>query len=523
MTERNYDGDRMLVALPAGGNRWRRWGLATGLTVLGGLLLLALLWNAFFHYVPPGHMLVIVSKNGGPLKEGQVLADEGEKGPQRKVLGEGWHFVTPILYTTQLAPNFVVEPGKVGIVTAQGGVPPRDGRVLAVQDDEKGIRRQVLLPGAYRLNPIGYKVEQVPVTEIKPGFVGVKRRLLGADGETQFATKPTEKGILKDEVLQPGLYFVNTAEYQIIPREVGVYQKTFHYDADRAKNTAITFPAQDGNVISLDCTIEWEVLPASWPALVAKNGTLANIEQNVIVPAVERICRNRGSNYGAQDFLEGDKRERFQKDFQDELDKACKADDVVIRSAFIRNIVIPDTFLEQKRLQQLSVETRLTSEELTKTATTEAEVAEAESMVAQRQKEVGAETARMVAVIEQDTENIKKQTEADIERMRNEYGAKIAQLDSERDRVLGEAKAEVTKMKDTAQSSLYKMQMDLFGRDGDAFLRYTMAQQMNPKLVLRLFHSGPGTLWTNLGDKNMTLMMPLPGADKPKAAAEKGK
>jgi hypothetical protein len=38
-----------------------------------------------------------------------------------------------------------------------------------------------------------------------------------------------------------------------------------------------------------------------------------------------------------------------------------------------------------------------------------------------------------------------------------------------------------------------------------------MAEKLNEKMVLRLYHSGPGTLWTNLGDKNMTLMLPAAG------------
>ena len=42
-----------------------------------------------------------------------------------------------------------------------------------------------------------------------------------------------------------------------------------------------------------------------------------------------------------------------------------------------------------------------------------------------------------------------------------------------------------------------------------------------PGVVLRLFHSGPGTFWTNLGDKNMTLMLPAPGATPPPAPPEK--
>src|SRR5947208_2120698 len=83
--------------------------------------------------------------------------------------------------------------------------PPRAGRVLAEQDDEQGIRRQVLPPGAYRLNPYGFSVELVDATEIKPGYVGVLRRRLGRESRGRFADQPEEKGILR-QVLQPGLY-----------------------------------------------------------------------------------------------------------------------------------------------------------------------------------------------------------------------------------------------------------------------------------------------------------------------------
>src|SRR5262249_46996425 len=156
--------------------------------------------------VPPGHLMVVIAKNGDDLKPGQVLADEGQKGIQREVLGEGWHYVTPVIYTTEIHKNTVIPAGKVGIVTALSGGPPRNGSVLAEQDDEQGIRRQVLPPGAYRLNPYGFKVEEVPMTEIKPGHVGVMRRLLGTSKEP--------KGILKD-VLHPGIYYINTKEYQV--------------------------------------------------------------------------------------------------------------------------------------------------------------------------------------------------------------------------------------------------------------------------------------------------------------------
>src|SRR5262249_40940056 len=142
----------ILTALPVEPARFKRWAVLVGVPVAVGLVLVLILWKLFIRYVPPGQHLVIISKNGDSLDPGEVLAKKGQKGIQAEVLGEGWHFVWPIIYSTELEPNTVIPAGKVGIVTAQGGRPPRDGRVLAEQNDEQGIRRQVLLPGTYRIN-----------------------------------------------------------------------------------------------------------------------------------------------------------------------------------------------------------------------------------------------------------------------------------------------------------------------------------------------------------------------------------
>ena len=490
-------------------NPRRRWLLAGSLSLLTLLLLSLMLWNVFFHYVPPGKMLVIISKNGTELSEGRVLAREGEKGIQEKVLGEGWHYVTPVVYATEQHPNVTIRPGHVGIVTAQGGDLPADGRVLAEKDTEKGIRRDVLLPGSYRLNPYGFKVEEVEAVRIEPGKIGVMRRLLGQDGPDRFAHNPEEKGILR-EVLQPGTYYVNTKEFEVIPCEVGIYQTSYHYEPQPQKSTAISFPARDGNTISMDCTIEWEVKPADWPDLVAAYGDLTVVERNVVDQHARKISRDRGFNYGAQDFLEGEKREKFQTDFTDELKMICQENKVVVHSAFIREMIIPDNFLEQKRQRQLATETRLTSEALTETAEEAAKVAEAERMIEQAKKGVEAETERMVGGIDQETKNITIQVEADIEALKAKFGAQIAELDAERTRLTGEAEAEVKTMTETAKSSIYKKKMSVFQSDSNAYLRYSMAEKLNEKMVLRLFHSGPGTFWTNMGNKNMNLMLPVP-------------
>ena len=528
MTRSQLNPDDYPEVQPLRQIRWKRWllvGVLPPLLVLFGMILL---WNTFFHYVPPGKMLIIIAKTGADLPPDQVVADKGQKGIQRDVLGEGWHYVTPIYYTTELKDVKIIKPGEVGIVTALGGVPPRDGRMLAEQDDEQGIRRQVLTPGAYRMNPYAYTIEPVPAKEIKPGWVGVMRRKLGKGSADRFAEKAEDKGILRD-VLHPGIYYLNTEEYEVIAAEVGIDQTTYHYDADAKRNTSIAFTTKDGFPIRMDCTIEWEVFPQDQPQLVAEYGTWKQLEHNLINQQVEKISRDRGFNYAVEDFIDGDKREVFQTDFTKELERVCREKNVVVRSAFIRDLVLPEDLLKQKRDRQLAVETKVTNKEREETATSDAEVETEKKALELAEAKYKGETDAKVVQIKRELENLKSATEFKIEKMTAEYTAKIAQKESEKKRVLGEAETEVGRLKKTAESGIFKMKMDIFNNDGEAYLRYSMADQLNKDLKLRMFHSGPGTFWTNMGDKNMNLMMSVPPGTEEKvvpdvkAGKDKGK
>lgn len=514
------DHDDFDTVLPAGGSgRWKRLALVGGVLTILVIVGVVVLWTTFFKYVPPGKHLVLIAKNGDPLDPGEVLAKEGQKGIRREVMGEGFHFVMPIVYTCEIEENTIIPPGKIGIVTARGGRPPADGRVLA-EEGEQGIQRRVLTPGAYRLNAHGYDVEIVPATEIKSGFVGVVRRLLGTEGKGLFARDDSaEKGFLP-KVLQPGIYYVNTKEYEVIKVEVGIFQTTF-FAPLRDKNmqdTSITFTAKGGYPISIDCTVEWEVLPEHMPALVAEYGSRREVEKKVIDVQAHAIGRDKGIDYGVQEFLEGSSREKFQEDFTKELTRVCKDKNVTVHSAFIRRIVIPEEYLKPIRDKQIAAETLLTTKAKELTAETENEVEREQRMIEQEVAKVEAETKLQVANIDQEVKNITSRTEAEIQKIKDDYGSRIAALDAEREKTLGQAEAEVAKMKDTAKSSLYQMKMEVFQQDSSAFLRYTMSQKLNENLVLRLFHSGNGTFWTNMGDKNMNLLLPAPvGPDKKEA------
>jgi hypothetical protein len=372
------------------------------------------------------------------------------------------------------------------------------------------------------MNPIAYDIKAVPVTEIKPGFVGILRRKLGKESANRFADRPEEKGILRD-VLHPGIYYINTEEYEVINDEVGIYQSTYHFPTEAGKKDA-SVPAQqkdnsielttnDGIKINMDCTIEWEVLPKDQPELVAEYGSCKNLEKNLIDQQVAKISRARANNYSVEDFIDGYKREDFQSDFTKELGSVCREKNVVVRSAFIRNLRIPADYLKPKRERQLQIETGLTNKERELTAASDAAVEKEKKEMELAEAKFKAESDAKVVQIKRETENVKSATQFKIEKMTADYTARIAEKESQQKLVLGEAEAEVTRLKKTADSSIYKLKMDLFQNDGNAYLKYAMAEQLNKDLKLRMFHSGPGTFWTNIGDKNMNLMMQMPAAN----------
>lgn len=515
---RDHDNDDFDFDRPTNPPNWKRWAWLGGL-VGGALVAVLLVWNLFFVYVPPGQHLIIISKHGKELEPGQVLAGEGDKGIQEEVKGEGWHFVWPVIYEREIRENTVVPPGQVGIVTARGGQAPAEGQVLA-DKGQRGIRRDVFTPGAYRINRYGYDVALVPATEVKTGFVGVRRRLLGREAgreaKGRFAAENSDEVGFLRQILQPGLYFLNTKEYEVISVEVGIFQTSFNHDMKPGQQPPITFTAKGGLDISMDCTVEWEVGPEDMPYLVSEYGTKPRqkVEQNVIAVQAQAIGRDKGINYSAQDFLEGRTREKFQEDFTKQLTQVCAQKNVMVRSAFIRNIVIPESYLKEIRQKQIATEAEVTNQAREATAQSEAEVERELRIIDQRVLEVQADTARLVASLDREVTNLETKTKAEIEKMKADYEAKIAALDAQRTQLTGAAEAEVTRLKETATAGKYELRMKVFEKDADAYLRYSLAEQLNPQLKLRLFHSGPGTFWTNLEGKGMNFLLPASSGTK---------
>jgi regulator of protease activity HflC (stomatin/prohibitin superfamily) len=208
---------------------------------------------------------------GPPLPTGQVIARNGEMGPQAEVLGPGWHFgYFPFVYTVRIDRVMSVPQGQVGFVTARDGQPLPEDEMFApawpsAQDmlnpktflernGRRGPQTTVLTPGTYRYNTALHEVQAIPAIQVEAGTVVVIKSNTGqafvpAAGqavESVNGVPLVPKGFrgVWAEPLLPGGYYLNTRAF--VPAVVKTTQRTYTYQAptNSANRTVAPRPPQ---------------------------------------------------------------------------------------------------------------------------------------------------------------------------------------------------------------------------------------------------------------------------------------
>ncbi|MBL4847105.1 MAG: hypothetical protein JKY65_16415 [Planctomycetes bacterium] len=471
-----------------------------GVAILSAVFLALIVgaWNSVFHYVGPNEMLVVISKSGDDLAEGQLLAQPGQKGPLELVLGEGRHFITPILYEVERRRTIVIPPLKVGVRISLTGTPLPPGRILA-GEGERGTRRNLLPPGRHRLNPYAFTVEIRDATVVPPGYVGFVTNLVGTDpgadakrgkGGIRFV-KEGEKGILEN-VLQPGIYYLNPYAKNVRIVEVGLNQVSF------LGRDQIRFPSKDAFDIRLDSTVEWELEPSHVARVLNEFGSTKEIEEKVLIAQSRSIGRLEGSRYGAKEFLLGSGREEIQRNFTEKLVTICKGKGISVHSAYIRAIRIPEKLLVPIREAFVAVEKERTAKVQQETLKSAAILEREQRTIEQARQEVRFQTEALVLEIAAGASKEVGQIEAETRRLEAEQQREIARLDAQTTELLGRANADVVGWIGDARAGLFKLKVDAFKGDSAAFARYAFAEALPKDLQIRLVQTGEGTFWTDL-------------------------
>ena len=193
----------------------------------------------------------------------------------------------------------------------------------------------------------------------------------------------------------------------------------------------IEFPSSDGFPIHLDYTAIWGILPEQAPDVVRQFGTLKDVEQKVILPQIESICRLHGSRRGAVDLLVGDTREQFQNETSAELERVLTAKKLSLLFGLTRHIYVPKAVREPIQKAKIADELTKTRDQEQLTAKAQADLTEAKAKVVFEEKRTRAETGKMVAEVGAEGEKKAKEIEATTEKLKAEIDAKTAAIEAQ--------------------------------------------------------------------------------------------
>jgi uncharacterized membrane protein YqiK len=297
---------------------------------------------------------------GKPLPTGQVIAREGEMGPQAEILGPGWHFgYYPFTYSVRVDRVITIPPGQVGFVTARDGQPLPTNEMFApawpsAQDmlnpvtflakgGRRGPQTTILTPGTYRYNTALHEVTAIPALQVDAGTVAVIKSNSGvpwteADGKADLVNGvplvPRDHRGVWAEPLTPGGYYLNS--HAFVPIIVKTTQRTYTYQAGKAalvavaraanraapaagggdEDWSVTVRSKDGFSFPVDVRIACAVEAKNAPYLVALLGNpdaivqdeqedekIEVLEARVILPAVRTILRNVAETMNALEFI----------------------------------------------------------------------------------------------------------------------------------------------------------------------------------------------------------------------------
>lgn len=481
--------------------------------------------------IPPGKIGVVTAKVGTNRFDDMVIVNEGEKGTWRRVLTPGLHRLNPYGYDVEITDAAVITPGFVGFVTRLQGI---DTTNTFAGTGEKGMLRTILQPGIYYINPKEYRVTAVEIginqvtfappereqyaqrtyatqvadvsaasggqalseehgyanLNVNQNYVQNRRQSKMADWLTRSHSvkqaKETER-IIRDNMSQ-----------QIAQQGVVVQtDDNKKGEGKRVTPAAISFPSSDGFWISLDATIEWELLPDNVAEVMAEFGDIAAVEDKIIIPQSQSIGRLQGSTFLAKDFLLGDRREKFQDVFRQTLVEVGKRKNIVIHSAFIRNILIPDSLLRPIRERYIAVQKEKTSRAWQDAKKSAGDLQQEKTLIEQRKKEIQARTDALVQLVKAEKKRAVEQIAAETRKKVAERQAEIAQLDAKRTVAIGKAQSDVKLWMGEAEAQGFEMKVTAMGNP-DAYTKYQLAKNLPNDLDISIVRTGEGTLWTDL-------------------------
>ena len=387
----------------------------------------------------------------------------------------------PFDYEREVVKIVEVPAAKVGIVVRKFGESLPPGQVLA-QEGQRGPLPMLLQPGRYPeySNPYAYEVKLVEPVQVDPGHRGVVTIMAGrlAAQPNDFVVGEGEQGT-QSRLEQPGFIYVNPFEKRVTP--VSIQSQRFEMSGD----DAIRFPSADSFDIRLEGFVEWaideEQLPRTYVEYAEGSDLIPYLEEQVILPYSRSFCRTIGSRYTAREFISGDTKLKFQEEFGQELAKICKGQGIIIRQALVRDIVPPEAIKNPINEREIARQQIKSLEQQIQVAKSQADLVTQTEMSQQNQK-IGEANKQVVTIVkkaeqDRDVAVTKARQELAVAKLRLEAAQKQADALIAK----GQAEAAVVLLNKQAEAEPLRQQVQAFG-DGNAFAQYFFYQKVAPSI-----------------------------------------
>ena len=508
MSSEDYFDDIPTAKLARSTRNLFRWGVPSIIFLVVALFLTGyVVYTKFRIDVPTAHMAILTKKTGEDLTNGQEFSDNEEtKGVQLVPLTEGRYFYNPYNWDWEIVPQVEIAEDKLGVRVRLFGDELPAGEIIARNENQKGIVRQVLKPGRYPINARVYSASRrssqdrasdfpryrdnyTDVIElhrpviIPAGFKGVVTLLAAPmpDDPNQLLVEDGRRGVQRT-TLNPGTYYINPYVKRI--NLVDCRAQRF----DISKGGDMGFPSRDGFWVSLDGVIEYRVDPEKAADVFVKyndesvNGDRVDeeITKKIILPNTRSFCRLRGSNYSGRQFISGDTRVEFQEDFQKELAATCKSEGIVIVQALITNIRPPQKIASPVRDRQIALQKEKQFQQQILQQDSEQKLAIEQQLVLRSQARVAADQEVIIVVTA-----ARREQEVALIEANQRLGVAKYRLDAAEDTAAavmqrGEAAAAVINFNNVAEAAGWKKSVEAFGGDGDEFARWVMMKKLAP-------------------------------------------
>jgi uncharacterized membrane protein YqiK len=369
-----------------------------------------------------------------------------------------------------------INENMVGIVTTMDGMPIEEGNIAGKQvaghnnfqdcdafleaNGNKGLQPEIILAGSYYLNPWFIQVEQIKMTEIPIGYVGVVISYVGTEGKDLSGTEfkhgnivsKGEKGVWA-EPLGPGKYPVNTfiMRVELVPTTNLVLNwanaRSESHQLDKNLST-ITVRSKDGFPFNLDVSQIIHIPTTEAPKVIARFGSMMNLVGQVLEPTIGNYFRNSAQDSDVIAFLST--RKERQDAAKSKISQVLDQYNVNGVDTLIGDIVPPESLMKTLTDRKIAEEQNTTFE-TQKRAEVTRQALEKETAVADMQKEI-VKADQGVLISERIADAAVKKATGEAQSVKISSNAEADRL-----KVIAAADAEKTKLSANAEAEKVKM------------------------------------------------------------------